>query len=163
MAEMVTRYHTAAENDDTTPYSVDSKQHNLDSLRGKYVCLVIGQQIINFGTMYISTKTDALYDQNQSFIYRIEAVELINETIEKPVFEILVKPGESVLIDRMPFGTYTITAMTDWSWRYNTPISVQTYNIETLEPIMVEFSNLYENDYWFDANSVSVVNAYGVQ
>lgn len=159
-AAAVLRYDAAGLSGDTTAYLVEE---DLSSLSGKYVCLTIGKQIIEYGSIVISKTVSGPEDPNQYFIFRVQATELNNVSLTKPVLEVAVKGGESVTIERVPFGSYTVTECSDWSWRYNCANGVLSAEVNSVTPVRLAFSNAFDSDTrWLDANSSNAyVNVYG--
>ena len=61
----------------------------------------------------------------------------------------------SVTITKLPVGNYTVTEMTDWSWRYENENAVQevmlNYNGGATNEMI--FNNSRENGKWLDGNA----------
>lgn len=166
-ADSIERYRHAAEFSETAPYLVNE---SLGNVSGKYICLTIGSNIINFGQIVIS-KTGSESD-DQYFVFRIEATSLENSALELPIFEVTVRGNSSVTIDHVPFGQYTISEVERWSWRYE--ISGQNhYNVKVDDPDTAEivsfinqidtavaYDNEQQSSLWLDGNSQSRVNVW---
>ena len=152
-----------------------------------YVCVTLGTYIVPDGQLTIikSAPEGVELDPEQVFIFKIEGT-----TADGLAFNMSVTTnGEGALtIFNMPRGIYTVTEMTDWSWRYNvssttvevadssgnytgtTDTSGSNVTEVTVEGILgssqcnnpkVTFVNEPGNDKWLDGNSPKVVNSAG--
>ena len=68
-----------------------------------------------------------------------------------------VTPGTPVIIYDLPLDeTYTVTELTDWSWRY----TAQGETVRTVRPTLEKpkyelvFTNTYEEDSWLSSTDV---------
>ena len=166
-ADSIERYRHAAEFSETAPYLV---KESLGNVSGKYICLTIGSNIINFGQIVIS-KTGSESD-DQYFVFRIEATSLENSALELPVFEVTVRGNSSVTIDHVPFGQYTISEVESWSWRYEAagqnsydvkvddPDTAETVSFVNQIDTAVAYDNEQQSSLWLDGNSPSRVNVW---
>lgn len=166
-ADSIERYRHAAEFSETEPYEVNE---SLSNVSGKYVCLTIGRNIINFGQIVIS-KTGSESD-DQYYVFRIEATSLENSALELPVFEVTVRGNSSVTIDHVPFGQYTISEVESWSWRYEVagqnyydvkvddPDTAETVSFVNRIDTDVAYDNEQQSSLWLDGNSQSRVNVW---
>ena len=57
----------------------------------------------------------------------------------------------SVTIKDLLIGTYTVTELTDWSWRYTTDSAVKSVDLANQRS--VTFTNTRINQYWLDGDS----------
>ena len=166
-ADSIERYRHAAKFSETAPYLVNE---SLGNVSGKYVCLTIGSNIINFGQIVISKSGSESDDQY--FVFRIEATSLENSALELPVFEVTVRGNSSVTIDHVPFGQYTISEVESWSWRYEVE-GQNHYNVKVDDPdtaktvsfvnridTAVAYDNEQQSSLWLDGNSQSRVNVW---
>lgn len=71
---------------------------------------------------------------------------------------VTVKGNGSVVIKDLPTGTYTVTEVSGWSWRYE-PKDVEQEAELVVGGTTVTFENVRENDRWFD-DETSVDNKY---
>ena len=172
VANPVQRYRDVAASGDTTNYKVkDSDIVKTDGITGVYVCLSIGQDIINFGKLVIGQ--EGAVSEDQYFVYRVTATELVNEKLEKFSFDVAVKGNGSVTIDRVPFGTYAVTEVESWSWRYEgTDRSKVTQTVKLNDAnaeMTVTFSDTlhiteqFNGNRWLDGNGDSRVNIWNVK
>ena len=166
-ADSIERYRHAAEFSETAPYLVNE---SLGNVSGKYICLTIGRNIINFGQIVIS-KTGSESD-DQYFVFRIEATSLENGALELPVFEVTVRGNSSVTIDHVPFGQYTISEVESWSWRYEVagqkqydvkvddPDTAETVSFVNRIDTAVAYDDGRQSSLWLDGNSQGRVNVW---
>ena len=85
------------------------------------------------------------YDEGQSFIFRVTGPNGFS-------LDVVINGTGSVIIKDLPIGTYTVTEITDWSWRYtpdSTDESVTLGNDEN----KVEFTNRRSFIYWLSGDS----------
>ena len=79
-------------------------------------------------------------DENQSFIFKV-----VGDNFEKKV---VIKGNGSVTIKGLKIGTYTITEVSDWSWRYTPDEIVKTITLQPAQTNEVTFANTRANDKW---------------
>lgn len=88
-------------------------------------------------------------DENQSFVFRITGKGADNSQID---IKAVIHGNGSVTIKDLPFGDYTVTEETAWSWRYtpkNSPLKNVTLNSEGAQ---VEFFNIRTADKWLNGS-----------
>lgn len=86
-------------------------------------------------------------DKNQSFIFKV-----VGDNFEKKV---VIKGNGSVTIKGLKIGTYTITEVTDWSWRYTPDEIVKTITLQPTQTNEVTFANTRANDKWLGGDAYS--------
>lgn len=86
-------------------------------------------------------------DENQSFIFKV-----VGDNFEKKV---VIKGNGSVTIKGLKIGTYTITEVTDWSWRYTPDEIVKTITLQPTQTNEVTFANTRANDKWLGGDAYS--------
>lgn len=87
-------------------------------------------------------------DSGQSFIYRIQGKEGTESAGVDITFSI--SGNGYMTIHKLPIGEYTITQLSDWSWRYETKNTVSiTLDVDRLKNT-VEFINVRSKDKWLD-------------
>lgn len=79
-------------------------------------------------------------DENQSFIFKV-----VGDNFEKKV---VIKGNGSVTIKGLKIGTYTITEVSDWSWRYTPDEIVKTITLQPAQTNGVTFANTRAKDTW---------------
>lgn len=103
--------------------------------------------------LILTTKSTAAIDGDQVFIFRIQG-EAGTET-EAVDLTVTVVGDDSVTITKLPTGSYTVTELTDWSWRYENSAAKRkvnlTYNNGSNEII---YDNSRENGKWLDGNTL---------
>lgn len=86
-------------------------------------------------------------DENQSFIFKV-----VGDNFEKKV---VIKGNGSVTIKGLKIGTYTITEVSDWSWRYTPDEIGKTITLQPTQTNEVTFANTRANDKWLDGDAYS--------
>lgn len=73
--------------------------------------------------------------------------------------KVVVHGNSSVTIEGLVIGEYTVTEVTDWSWRYKPTATSQTITLEppTAENV-VTFSNGRENQFWLNGGAYNINN-----
>lgn len=102
-----------------------------------------------YGQLMI-TKTGAVSEDNQTFLFEIEGAEPHNKHVKLTV---AVNGNGSVTIDSLLVGTYKVTEKKDWSWRYEADGGNQK-SIDILEETKgtLTFANVKETEKWLDGN-----------
>ena len=100
----------------------------------------------------LTITTKSTVDADQVFIFHIKGTDTNTEEIDLTV---TVIGDSSVTITKLPVGNYTVTEMTDWSWRYENENAVQevmlNYNGGATNEMI--FNNSRENGKWLDGNA----------
>ncbi len=94
-------------------------------------------------------------DENQSFLFKVEG-EGFSTTVA-------IKGNTSVKITGLKVGTYTVTEITDWSWRYTNKDYVKSADITPTEPDDVytfNFANTRSITKWLGGDAYSK-NVFG--
>ena len=86
-------------------------------------------------------------DENQSFIFKV-----VGDGFEKKV---VIKGNGSVTIKGLKIGTYTVTEVTDWSWRYTPDEIVKTITLQPAQTNGVTFANTRAEDKWLGGDAYS--------
>ena len=86
-------------------------------------------------------------DENQSFIFKV-----VGGGFEKKV---VINGNGSVTIKGLKIGTYTITEVTDWSWRYTPDEIVKTITLQPAQTNGVTFANTRAKDTWLGGDAYS--------
>ena len=104
-------------------------------------------------------------DENQTFLFRI--VGTPDDGGAKIDMTIAIVGAGSVTIEHLPVGTYTITEITDWSWRYDTVKAADDSNAQaTVSNVIVmelkdpeltytcKFINTRTEEKWLSGDSI---------
>lgn len=94
-------------------------------------------------------------DENQTFMFRIVGDETDDRTKDIDLTVAIVGNGSQVIKD-LPIGAYTVTEITDWSWRYKPTHKEQTITLkpnEPNEPNELTFVNNRSAELWLDGNA----------
>lgn len=109
----VTRYRDALSTD-TSHYQVEgSLLGGTTPLKGKYVCLTVGKDVIYYGQLEISCSGEGL--DGRQFVYRVSSLELDAEKLPDISFDIAVPAGSSVTVNKVPFGRYAVLQLDGWA------------------------------------------------
>ena len=76
-------------------------------------------------------------DENQTFVYRVEGADDI--TRGKVDLAVTIHGNDSTTINNLPVGTYRVTEVGSWSWRYTAKQPSVTVTLK--DPGMVTFTN----------------------
>ena len=128
--------------------------------------------------MFMTKKTGwQAIDENQTFIFNIAGDPEVGEDFTMQVT--IVENGETV-IRHLPVGEYTVSEVTDWSWRYSATgkqgeSETVTYILRNTAPTnevkvklttplqreVVEFANDRQKVKWLDGNAATKKNIFG--
>ena len=105
-------------------------------------------------------------DENQTFLFHIIGTpynNLLENQGGSPIDMVVTVTGDGeTIIRNLPVGTYTITEITDWSWRYTPTLKSQTRTF--LMPgndggiYTFDFTNTRTNPYWLSGDSTNSNN-----
>ena len=90
-------------------------------------------------------------DETQVFVYEVKN----NETEE--IVYVTVRGNNSVTIRNLPFGSYTVTQMNDWSWRYDDAAQTNVPHDDP-EGTTVSFGKKHSKVKWLNGHSALVEN-----
>ena len=101
----------------------------------------------------ITTRSAAAVDTDQVFLFRIKG-KAGTETADIDL-TVKVVGNSSVTVTKLPTGSYTVTELTDWSWRYENTTAQQDINLNYNEDgNEIVYDNSRENGKWLDGNAV---------
>ena len=100
----------------------------------------------------ISTTSTASIDTDQVFVFHIQG-KADTETADIDLYVSIVGDG-NVTITKLPTGEYTISELTDWSWRYENSEAVQEITLTYSDTNHLVYINSRENYKWLDGNAV---------
>ena len=107
----------------------------------------------HFGKLNISLLNRTI-DADQVFIFHNQGKP--GTLTEKIDLVVTVVGNSSVTVTKLPTGQYTVTELTDWSWRYENATAQRqielTYNDGANE---ITYENSRENGKWLDGNAVT--------
>lgn len=86
-------------------------------------------------------------DENQSFLFKVEG-EGFSTTVA-------IQGNNSVKITGLKVGTYTVTEVKSWSWRYSPVSPSVTHEINPTQPYTFDFTNNREQGKWLSGNAYS--------
>lgn len=118
--------------------------------------LPLGVTTVNVVNTYLQHFTDLTIvktgaqlnlDENQSFIFDVAGPNGFKITVT-------INGNDRVTIKNVPFGEYTVTERTNWSWRYTPAQNDQKINLSSdPDQNVVTFSNSRKWIYWFSGDS----------
>ena len=113
--------------------------------------------IPDVSTLTISTLGAAATDADQVFIFRIKGV---SENVKDVDFTVTVMGNSSVNISDIEIGEYTVTELTEWSFRYTVVNATKgiTLAVDGAKNV-VTFSHIKSQNQWLDGND-SVTNLF---
>ncbi len=152
----------------TSAEGIQSKGNYINT-DGEFVSIVFEVQKYNVGSITISVPSIDNADENQRFVFEITGKTDKNEDIS---FSVSIEPGNTVKIENLYPGSYTVTQKTDWSWRYVLDgIVVDDGNKQAGESVVVRIegtsvneahnvvcTNERSNNQWLSHNSPVVPN-----
>ena len=100
-------------------------------------CTVKNSYRMVLTTLTIQKEGWETIDENQTFVYRVQGMD--GYTRGKVDLTVTVHGNGRTTINSMPTGSYQVTEVTSWSWRY-TPMEI-TVNVNLNEPKTVIFTN----------------------
>lgn len=102
----------------------------------------------------LTIKRESVVDPSQVFVYEVRN----NETGE--VINVTVTGNNSVTINDLAFGEYTITQQNDWSWRYSDAQQTAVKHNNS-SGTFVEFNKGCDTEQWLNGNSNIAINRRG--
>lgn len=130
-----------------------------------YVAITLGTAKAGYGRLSIQKMGQSI-DPTQVFVFLIESTSNVSG---QPIsFKVTVTGENAVTIMDVPDGTYTITEIESWSWRYKIDegssikqtVVIGQGSGASLAPT-VEFVNNLVKDKWLDSNSPIAKNVAG--
>ncbi len=99
------------------------------------------------------TKTGAeTVDENQAFIFSVVGSDDNTKNVNLTVS---VQGNGSVTIDSLPLGSYKVTELADWSWRYEPKDGTERNLVLEAGVNEITFVNERKNDKWLDGDAVA--------
>ena len=106
------------------------------------------------GADFTITRTKA--QSGQVFVYRVAGTDLAGNSLS---IDVTIQGTGSVTIAKLPFGSYTVTQLNDWSWRYNDGPQTVVHNKETEVPVTFDSTGIAK---WLSGISNFLKNIFGV-
>ncbi len=101
----------------------------------------------------LTTKLTDSWDENQAFLFRVQG-KAGTDTAGIDL-TVTVVGNSSTTITKLPVGDYTITELTDWSWRYENGSAVREVTLEYHGGSNeIVFMNNREHIQWLDGNAI---------
>ena len=87
-------------------------------------------------------------DENQSFLFDVTGPDGYSKRVA-------INGNGSVTINGLKIGTYTVTEVTNWSWRYTPKNNDKTITLQPAEKNEVTFENTRSSIKWLNGNAYS--------
>ncbi len=159
-----------------------SKPTKYINAENTFVCVTLGAYVIYDGQLTITKRIDNVdnVDPEQTFIFHVVRTLDGNgnalaagsaDAVDMYVtINVVNGTSSSVTITSLPLGTYEVTEMTEWSWRYKVVNEKGEDASKSITGILqksdgdtkdldVTFINTLNSDKWLDGNSPKVVNS----
>ena len=95
-------------------------------------------------------------DSGDTFLFRVKGKDHNNKHIDIIVSITDASPNvDTVLLNKVPIGNYTVTELTDWSWEYTTGTEECTAIVEKDKPTEVSFTNTPDPSNWLNGETVN--------
>ena len=111
-----------------------------------------------YGSLNVTASNNSQnIDQHQSYLFRISGTGF-DPSVGEFNMVVPLKTGETISLD-LPVGTYTVTCIDVWSWRYITNSKIQTVTISAEGQIATatfEFSS--KNESWLNDYDDSIIS-----
>ncbi|MBQ3179964.1 MAG: hypothetical protein IJB55_01230 [Firmicutes bacterium] len=126
-----------------------SKASDSDPLTGSRVYAHTATNVyemIQYGDLTLSKSGAEPVDENQSFLFRVTGPDDFS-------LDVVVVGNDYTTIKRLPLGIYTVTELTDWSWRYTPDAWTKTIILKADTENAVTFTNARDTYKWIDGNT----------
>lgn len=139
---------------------------------GRFVSITFDVQKYNVGSITITAPEAD--DANQRFVFTVSGTTIKGEKVD---ISLSIAPGQSVTVEKLYPGTYTVTQKTSWSWRYDfngavvdggtvqtgsESVLIEIVGTSVVEVHTVEYTNDKETNLWLSYNSPVVTNRASV-
>lgn len=100
----------------------------------------------------ITKKVSGTMDENQSFMFRVKGDS--NDERTKDIDVTVTIHGEgTVTVKDLPVGKYTVTELTEWSWRYTPDKTAKDITLKASGGNSLTFTNTREKTNWLNGSS----------
>lgn len=125
---------------------VHTEKMGVDALDSGRINFVV--HINTFDLRIEKTGADLELDPNSSFLFRISGPDGFS-------MDVVIHGNSYAVIKNLPVAAYTITELTEWSWRYEpreNSINISAEDVKN-QTAIVHFSNIRQKDQWLDGES----------
>ena len=114
---------------------------------------LVADMVPAYGSLKIKkTGADLTADPSQTFLFHVVGTADVSG-MPNTDMTIALLGNQETTIQHLPVGTYTVTELSNWSWRYEATDAEQTAKIEKpSETPVVTFDNERKKDKWLDGN-----------
>lgn len=88
---------------------------------------------------------NTVFAENETFMFKVTGPNNYSTIV-------VIEGAGSAIIKNLPVGTYTVTELTDWSWRYTVDDAKKECDLSSPNGRYVTFTNTISNPYWLDGN-----------
>ncbi len=133
---------------DSSETEVTKDTDNVNTFTMPAIPVKISGELVERFDLTITTKnSDTALDPKQTYVFLIE-----NED-KSVVLKIVLRENETRTVRSLPYGTYTVTEQSGWSWRY-AQMEAQTADHENNELTFTVTRNIIK---WLDGNSYKLL------
>jgi uncharacterized repeat protein (TIGR02543 family) len=109
-----------------------------------------------YGALKIEKEIDGTGATGATFLFRVQGTDTNNKHIDIIVsIQDDTNNPESVLLNNVPIGKYTVTELTDWSWEFTANTEELTVTVEKDKTAEVSFTNTPNPSNWLSGETVS--------
>ena len=109
-----------------------------------------------YGALKIEKKIDGTGATGATFLFRVQGTDTNNKHIDIIVsIQDDTNNPESVLLNNVPIGKYTVTELTDWSWEFTANTEELTVTVEKDKTAEVSFTNTPNPSDWLSGETVN--------
>lgn len=119
-----------------------------------------------FSTLKITKDVSGVLEENASFLFHVTGTPdddgLGYNTNNPYSMYVTVNGIGTTTIEEIPVGDYTVTEISDWSWRYNSPAAV---NLDIINPDVdyeAKFTNTRNKSKWLDGEAAAEENQFTI-
>lgn len=106
----------------------------------------------DFTSLTITTVGCGDVDAGQIFIFCVKG---ISDGCNNINITVTVVGNSSVTVDKLPIGTYSVTELSDWSFRYTPDSAVKNVTLQVAQVNGLTFSHVRTTTKWLDGNDNS--------
>ena len=110
----------------------------------------------NYTTLTITASGADSIDEGQIFMYRVQSAPAAAEKVD---ITVTVSGNSSVVLTGLALGDYTVTEITEWSYRYHPDAVSKTISlkVDTAQNTLT-FTHARVNEKWLDGNNDIINN-----
>ena len=106
----------------------------------------------NNNDLSITKEVSGTMDENQSFMFRVKGDSTDDRTKDIDV-TVTIHGDGTVTVKDLPVGKYTVTELTEWSWRYTPDKTAKDITLKASGGNSLTFTNTREKTNWLNGSS----------